>query len=113
VKKYDYGATYWAKYKLGITTFIIGHADFKPELRQRIRSNKGIQVLASIKATPAYNADIMTGNVLLKLNEHVIRSKNDIRHLIKDNEGKVFKVELWRNGNIITKNVKVGNPIIE
>jgi len=62
VHRSDYLATYWIKMKPPI--FGTHIKDLTPEIRQQIGSNKGMLVYAVIKGSPAFEADILKGDVL-------------------------------------------------
>jgi len=107
VDKYHYMASYWVKYKPNILPFGTHTENLTPELRQKIGRNKGVNVFASVKGSPAYNANIITGDILLTINGHELEDQKDYQRVVKYHAGQVVDVEIWRNGSVLKKQVKL------
>ncbi len=103
VRRYDYLATYWIKFKpsrLGIH-----FDDLTPELRDKIESNKGIYVVAVVKNSPAFNADLLRNDIIRKFNDIDV---NDVAHfskLLSEYIESNIRLEIIRNGKFIIKNI--------
>ena len=104
VDRFDQGATYWAKRKyppvLGV------HAkELPPELRQKIGSNKGMLVDGILKQSPAFRADIVNGDILIKINNTEIYDQSTLESTLKTNAEKKVSILLIRDGKEIVKEV--------
>jgi len=82
--------------------------NFRPPRQQR-ESNKGILIQVVIKNTPAFYADILNGDVVLKIGNIELFDVKTAQDAIAEYAGKEVQIEIWRNGNNINKNVKF-NP---
>jgi hypothetical protein len=108
VRRYDYLATYWIKLKPESFGLGIYFDDLPDEIKQKIESNRGVIILAVVKNTNAYRADIIKGDVILRANNKIINDKNAFQDLIKDMQGQTVNFEIFRNNNIIYKEIKIG-----
>ena len=105
-RRYDYYATFWSKAKpmsLGI------HFDnLTDELRKRVESNKGVYIVAVVKDSPAFNADLLNGDVIRKFNNiEVTNGTHFINLLIAENKGQQIELEIFRNGKTIIKQIQL------
>ena len=110
IDRFEQGATYWVKTKGQITG--IFPRDLPPEIRQKIGSNKGVLVLAVVKQSPAFSADILRGDIIKKVNNIEI---TDIKHYFQvmvSNANKKVTITVLRDGKEIVKEVKL-NPAPE
>ncbi len=103
--RYEYLATYWAKIK--VIFFGVHVRDMNAELRQKNRTNKGVYVYAVIKGSPAFNADIVNGDVLLKIGDIDLNSSQSYSDAIDKYKGHDVDVVGLNNGNLYTKRVKL------
>ena len=58
---------------------------------------------------PNYSAEaygIQAGDKILKINNHIIRTKNDLDNILQNCNGKELSVEIERDGNIIKSNIQ-------
>lgn len=70
---------------------------------------KGVLVAKVIKDSPAEKAGIKEGDVIIKVEEKEITAMRGLLKLIGDSEpGKIIKIELIRDKQIISLNAKVG-----
>jgi membrane-associated protease RseP (regulator of RpoE activity) len=95
-------ASFWNKLKkpprLGIYC-----NDLRDTDKKKAETNKGVVVTIVIKNTPAYNNDIVIGDIILKVNgDKVIDSDNFIEK-IKKIKGSEVELEIFRKDRIITK----------
>ena len=80
-----------------------------PEQRQKIGSNNGLVITAVVKQSPAYLADILNSNILVKIDNTEVYDKSSFESAIRRNDGKKVSVLLIRDGKEISKEVKL-NP---
>ena len=108
VDRYNYFATFWAKMKpplLGVRV-----QDLSKEQRSSLGTNKGVQVFAVIKSSPAYSADILNGDILRKISERDVVDAPTFSTLIGEFAGKEVTIEVFRNGKTLKKRVRLNDP---
>jgi serine protease Do len=105
VDYFDYSASYWAKTKA--PTFGVNVKPLDDALKSELGSNKGVLVRVVIKDSPAYDADILRGDVLLSLAKVEIRDPDHFFSLVERNRGKTVSVLLYRNGQNLSKDVSI------
>lgn len=101
----DYLATYWVKIKpprLGVQV-----TDLTFDIQQEIESNKGMLITAVVRDSPAFNADIVRGDVLTKIGNVEIYDSEIIHQAVQQYEGQKVPIVLIRDGKEITKNVQL------
>ncbi len=105
VRRYDYYATFWVKAKppsLGIH-----FGDLTDELRRKVESNKGVYIIVVIKDSPAFNADLLNGDIIRKFNNIEVVNISHFANLIAENKGQQIELEIFRNGKTITKKIQL------
>lgn len=107
VNRYDYLATYWARRRSFV--FGAGVNDLTPELRQALQTNKGVLVEVVIKGTPAFNADILKGDVLKAVGDTEIYDAASFSQVLAPHAGQTVTFQIVRNGTLIQKEVRL-NP---
>jgi len=107
INRYDFYASFWIKatpMKLGIIW-----QDLSEELRQKLGSNKGVYVWIVVKDSPAFNSDILSGDVLRRVNEQEIIDSNHFQKLLDNASDPAAEFEIFRNGETIIKRVQLRN----
>jgi predicted metalloprotease with PDZ domain len=71
-----------------------------PELREHFGGDADAGVLVSkvTKGMPADHAGIRVGDLIVAVDDHPIKSVDDLREALSDRDGKTFGVEVIRNG---------------
>jgi hypothetical protein len=110
IDRFEQGATYWAKTKGSISGIV--PIDLPPELRQKIGSNKGVLIVAVIKQSPAFSADILRGDIIKKINNVEIIDLKVFMVTMFQSANKKVTITLLRDGKEIVKEVKL-NPAPE
>ena len=105
VRRHDYLATYWVKLKQPV--FGTHTRDLTNELRQKIASNKGALVIAVIKGSPAFRADILKGDILKKISNVDIYDVSSVQDALGQHAGEEVTVEILRDGKTIEKQIKL------
>jgi hypothetical protein len=96
VDRYDYLATFWVKTRpqmLGVRT-----ADLTDDLRRQIGTNRGVVIVAVVKESPAFNANMMRGDVITKVDGHVISDAQTFRPTLSPYAGQEVVFETYRDG---------------
>lgn len=105
VNRYDYFASFWVKTKpphLGVH-----YEDLTDDLRKKIESNKGVYVTVVVKDSPAFHNDILSGDIIRKLNKIEVIDKSQFKYLIDENKGTEVDLEIYRQGETIVKKVQL------
>lgn len=99
VMRYNFFAGFYVQQK----QFIFGAfwGETPQELRQSIGRNGGVLLTTIVQGTPAYGADILSGDVLLALNGARIESAESAGRLVRQLAGQKVVAEVWRNKEIL------------
>ena len=104
VNKSDYYATFWVKAKpMSLGVYFDNLTD---ELRRKIESNKGAYIRVVVKDSPAFNADLLNGDVIRKINNIEVVNANQLVSLLAENKGQQIELEIFRNGKTIVKQIQ-------
>lgn len=103
VRRYDYLATYWVKLKRPVLGLFLRH--LTPEDEQEINSNKGMEIVAVRWHSPAYQADILAGDILRKIGDVEINTSADYHEALIRYQGGPADVVIDRKGKKITKDI--------
>jgi hypothetical protein len=109
VNRSDYFASYWIKMKTPILGVVA--AELTPELRQKIGSNKGVLVIAVMKNSPAFMADILKGDILKKIEDTEIIDPKSFSETVHLFEGKKVNILIIRDDKEIPKEVMFNKMI--
>ncbi|ANB73897.1 hypothetical protein AYM40_17145 [Paraburkholderia phytofirmans OLGA172] len=109
VRRYDQMATFWIR---AIPNPILGIdiRDLTPQQRATFQTNKGVTVNAVQKDTPAYDADLLKGDVLKSVGSVEVTDGHELQKLLQKFAGQQVKIEFIRDGKLLSKEVKL-NPI--
>lgn len=105
IDRFEQGASYWAK-KKGQLSGIVPN-ELPPELRRKIGSNKGVLVIAVVKRSPAFSADILRGDIIKKVNNIDIIDLKQYVQTMMANANKKVTITLLRDGKEIVKEIKL------
>jgi hypothetical protein len=103
---YDYSATYWAKAKPPVFGVHVKALD--DATKSELGTNKGVLVRLAVKNSPAYEADILRGDVLLSFGGTEVRDPDQFFTLVKKYEGKKVPVLIYRSGQNLSVDVTLG-----
>ena len=81
-----------------------------PEIRQTLERNTGVFVWAVNDGSPAFNANILEGDVILKMNGEEVMSPPDYMEKCRRLAGQKIEIEIWRNGRLKTIPVQLNKP---
>jgi hypothetical protein len=106
INRQDFGAIYFVKRK-----FVFGAAwrELNDEERQRIQSNSGVVITGIVDDTPAFKSDILTGDILLAIDNLPVGSQEGASRLFQERRGKTVDVKIYRGGTLIHKSVTLAN----
>ncbi|MGF6412398.1 PDZ domain-containing protein [Paraburkholderia sp. MM5482-R1] len=108
VRRYDQMATFWIR---AIPNPILGidMRDLTPQQRATFQTNKGVTVNAVQKDTPAYNADLLKGDVLKSVESVEVTDGHELQRLLQKLAGHQVKIEFLRDGKLLAKSVKLNS----
>ena len=103
VNRYDYFASYWIKLKPLV--FGVHVRELSAELKQKIGSNKGVVVIAVVKGSPAFAADILRGDILKRIGDQEVLDPKAFSEATSKYAGKKVTVIFLRDGKEFTKEI--------
>lgn len=106
VHRSDYGAIFFVKQRFGLGLFT---RDLNDAERQEFQSNKGTAVRLVVDGTPAFDADILVGDVITTVDGVVVSSSKTFNELLRERAGKRISILIVRRGQRIDKSVQL-NP---
>lgn len=96
VDRYDFGATYWIrKTKIHFGAY---YSDLTNQLRVSLQRNQGVVITLIIKQTPAWDANLLPGDVIIRLNGRVVADAQEFTNLLTGNAGQSITLDIVRNG---------------
>ena len=96
VDRSDYVATYWVKRKPPALGIIV--ADLPDTLRQKLQRNRGVVVLAVLKGSPAFAADILKGDVVVGIDGDATNDPRSFLEVAIKYRGKRVTIKIIRDG---------------
>ena len=104
VHSFEQAAVYFAKAKPH--SFGFAYEDIPPELSSKIKRNRGVLIIAVVKNSPMYSADLVRGDIIVAINDQPTDNIVQMRNIIRSStSGKSYKFSILRDGTIINKNV--------
>ncbi|MCY1257596.1 peptidase Do [compost metagenome] len=83
--------------------------DLTPQQRASLQTNKGVTVNAIQKGTPAYDADLLKGDVLKSIGGLDVTDVRGMQQLLQKFAGQEVKIDFLRDGKLLSKQVRL-NP---
>ena len=68
------------------------------EMRQRLKTNKGVYVTVVVKRSPAFAADVIEGDIITKIDGTEVLDGPDFVQLINRYREKEFTLTIYRDG---------------
>lgn len=90
--------------KFGLGAYFM---DLSPENRIKLERNKGVQITLVVKGTPAFNENVLVGDVILKMNEQEVVDSRDFRDKLIAHSGEAVSFGICRNGAMKTVSVRL------
>lgn len=106
VHRSDYGAVYFVKQRFGLGAFF---RDLNDAERQQLQSNRGAAIRLVADETPAFNADLLVGDIVLSIDGELISNAKAMSDLLGQKRGKTVKLNIYRHGQNLEKLVQL-NP---
>lgn len=98
----DYGALYFVKrsYVFGVI-----HRDLSDAERREQQSNKGVAVRIVVDDSPAFDADILVGDIIAAVDGIEVTNSQSLSGLLRTRQGQKIDVSISRSGTRLTKTV--------
>jgi len=106
VHRSDYGAWYFVKLGIILGT---GTRDLNDSERQELQTNKGAVVHTVMDGSPAFNADVLVGDVVASFDGVSVTNAKTLSDLLVERRGKQVTLSLLRRGQRIEKSIQL-NP---
>jgi hypothetical protein len=106
VHRSDYAAFYFVKQRFDLGIFT---RDLNDGERQELQTNKGAVVRLVVDGTPAFNADILVGDVITAIDGIAVSNAQTGREHLRERRGKLVSLSIVRRGQRIEKTVQL-NP---
>lgn len=100
VHRSDYGAVYFVKQRFGLGVF---SRDLNDSERLELQTNKGAVVRLVVDGTPAFNADLLVGDIVTSLDGISVANAQAFNDLLRERKGKQVSISLLRRGQRIEK----------
>ncbi len=97
---YEYSATFWAKAKPSPIGVLV--EPLTDDQRKQLQTNKGVMVEVVIRGTPAYEADVLKGDVLMSLADEQIQTPDQFFDIVGRHQGEPVILILVRDGQAKT-----------
>ena len=102
----QFRAVYFVKAKQRIGLYPIPLDD---QTKRQLETNAGVRVEIVVEGSPAFNADILPGDILISFAGKKVNSVNHYTSLLKEHVESSVELVLNRNGKQISKTVSVNN----
>jgi hypothetical protein len=105
VEYYDYSACFWAKAKppiLGVLVQPLGD-----DLKKKFETNKGVSVFVVINGSPAFNADILKGDLLMSLAGEEITTPDQFFDIVARHAGQTVDLGIIRGDKSVDIRLKL------
>jgi hypothetical protein len=80
VQRYDFLASYWAKIRPRIFGGV--YSNLPPEVSQRLQRNTGVVVDLVMRGTPAFFANILVGDVIIKVDDEEVSDERGFTEIL-------------------------------
>jgi hypothetical protein len=109
ISRNDFYASFWAKRSPEKMRLGVNPAPLTDELRQRLQRNTGVFVLIVVRGTPAFRANILEGDVILKINGADVIDPQGFSDQLTQFAGQSVEISLIRGQEPVTVHVTL-NP---
>ncbi len=104
IHRQDYGAVYFIKRHYVLGTIV---RDLNNEERQALQTNKGVVVMTVVNDTPAFNADILTGDIVTELDGQVVTNAQGFSSYLGSHVGRTVALSILRGNKQVEKSVQL------
>lgn len=105
VHRSDYGAVFFVKQRFGFGAFL---RDLTDSERQELQTNKGAAVHLIADGTPAFDADILVGDIVTAIDGSTVANSQALLSMLRERKGRLVSLLILRRGQQIEKTVQLG-----
>ena len=105
VHRSDYGAVFFVKQRFGFGAFF---RDLTDSERQELQTNKGAVIRLIVDGTPAFNADILVGDIVTAIDGSPVSNRQALLGMLVERRGRLVSLSILRHGQQIEKTVQLG-----
>jgi hypothetical protein len=102
VHRSDYGAVFFVKQRFNLGLFF---RDLNDSERQELQSNKGVAVSVVVDGTPAFDADMLVGDVITTIDGVSASGVKAVTDLLRERRGRLVSLSIVRRGQRLEKSV--------
>jgi hypothetical protein len=102
IRRSDYGAVYFIKQRFRLGVFFRALDDSE---RQRLQTNRGAVARLVVDDSPAFNADILVGDVFLAVDGQPVANPEGLTKLLSERDGRTVEFSILRGGARLQKTV--------
>lgn len=106
VNRMDYGAVYFIKRRFGLGVSV---RDLNDTERQELQTNRGVAVRLVVNDTPAFNADVLTGDVITAIDGVAVQNSLAFTEMLRDRGVRLVSLSIVRRSQRIEKSIQI-NP---
>ena len=106
VHRLEYGAVYFVRQKPHFGVYV---RDLNEQERKLLQTNKGSVIKLIIDESPAFKADLLSGDIITSINDIQIETGQSFLNLIGSIHDESVKVNIIRDGKQSTKTVLLTN----
>jgi membrane-associated protease RseP (regulator of RpoE activity) len=101
----SYGAIYFIKqhFRLGLAV-----RDLNNDERRALQTNKGVVVEVVVDGTPAFDADLLVGDIITAVDGQAIGTSASFNALFEERKGKTVSIRFIRDSQTLEKSVTIG-----
>lgn len=104
VHRADYGAVYFVKLKWHFGAIF---RELNEAERHELQSNKGAAIDVVVDKTPAYQADLLSGDIILAVDGQAISDNQELNKALDQRDGQKANLTVYRRGARIEKTVQM------
>ena len=86
--------------------------DLSDDLRRKIGSNRGVVVTVVFKGSPAFNADIMRGDIITRINYEVVADRQSFDGILGRYAGQGIVLQTFREGQERQVELRLDSPAV-
>ncbi len=102
----DYGAVYFIRQKFTLGAFF---RDLNDSERQQLQTNRGAVARLIVDGTPAFNADLLVGDVVTAVDGVAVTNTQGLLELLRARSGQTVLFTVVRRGQTIAKTLQLGS----
>ena len=94
IQRYSFFATYWAKFR--VVHFGAFYVNLPPAMSQQLQRNTGIVIDLIVKGSPAFFANVLVGDAVIKVNEEDVVDVPGFQNILMRNAGNQVTLTILR-----------------